>query len=153
MDDEDRVTSLGFLIFAREYFKSYETIQKNFPKITEVMHVKYYLLCHCIELTLKSELKFNKYPAVKLKSPLFGHDLDKLTLELRKYNIEILPKYLALMTSINIYYKTKQFEYPLIGYKKLVSLKELDEFASLIMLRMEFKIKEKISTELLTKNN
>jgi hypothetical protein len=54
---EARTIDRGFLNYAHEYYASYELIQGQHPKITEFFAVKFYLLCHSLELTMKAWLR------------------------------------------------------------------------------------------------
>jgi hypothetical protein len=140
LEDEDRITAKGFINFAREYFDAYKIIQTNSPKILEYIHVKYYLLLHAFELVFKSELRFYSYSVKKIKYE-FGHNLEKFLTELNsKHELLLDKKSMMMLIQVNQYYKSKQFEYPYIGYKELPPIVDLEGIVRLYIQRMIFHI-------------
>lgn len=125
MKIEDRITPKGFIVLAKEYYFSYLAVQEKFPSFVTQLHTKYFLICHSIELIMKAELRIRGVTARDLKSNLFGHNFDKLLTKLREFNILLDQESTILLRSINEYYRTKQFEYPLIGSKSLIRLEKL----------------------------
>lgn len=73
---EAGISDRGLLNYAQEYHASYKLIQKQHPKITEFFAVKFFLLCHSLELTMKVWMR-NKGAGYKELKDL-GHDLVKI---------------------------------------------------------------------------
>jgi hypothetical protein len=140
MTIEERVTPLGFLILAKEYYSSFLAVNEKYPQLVSQLHTKYFLICHCIELIMKAELRMKGITAKELKSSLFGHDFDKLLVRLYELDIMLDKQSTIQLGIINEYYKTKQFEYPLIGSKSLTPLEKLSSLAHLWMGKVEYHI-------------
>ena len=143
-DPIDRSSPRGFLNLAIEYYESFTTICDKYPSITAQLHTKYFLICHAIELVIKAELRIKGVESEILKSRLFGHDFSKLIVKLHEHNIIIDKQSMIRLESINEYYKTKQFEYPLVGYKELVPLDPLQSLAHLWINKVNAKINNRL---------
>lgn len=128
---EKRLTSRGLLRYSWDYFKAFEDLHEKYPKTTEMYEVKYYLLCHSIELAMKAFLRekgFTRKQLVKI-----GHDLERLIHMLYDNGVLIDVRSIERTFSLSGYYKTKQFEYPQTGYKELPSLKEMKSSTRLLL--------------------
>lgn len=136
MDEEleKRTTPQGLLRYAQEYFNAYKIINDKEPDKIKLYQVKFYLLCHAVELALKAYLKHKGYALKVLKSQKFGHDLKKLIDELMDKHQFLFSKddYIRLCM-INDYYCTKQLEYFRTGYKALPDIKEVEGITNLIV--------------------
>lgn len=143
MTIEERITPLGFLALAKEYYLSFLVVKEKYPQIVPQLHTKYFLICHCIELIMKTELRIKGISAKELKSSLFGHDFNKLLSRLNELDIVIDKQSTTQLMLINEYYKTKQFEYPLIGSKSLIPLEKLSSLAHLWMSKLEYHLRNK----------
>lgn len=128
---EKRLTSKGLIYYAWDYFYSFETLCKEFPKEIEKYEVKYFLLCHSFELGMKAYLREKGYTRKQLMS--IGHDLEKLINTLRSEEVLMDVKSMERTFGLNDYYKTKQFEYPLVGYKSLPLLDEMKRTVELLL--------------------
>lgn len=92
---------------------------------------------------MKTELRIKGISAKELKSSLFGHDFNKLLARLNELDILIDKQSTTQLMLINEYYKTKQFEYPLIGSKSLIPLEKLSSLAYLWMSKLEYHLLNK----------
>jgi hypothetical protein len=137
---ENRTTDRGLLRYGWDYYKAFIEVYKNHPKDTEMYQVKFYLLCHSLELALKAFLKHKGYTRKQLINN-FGHDLEKLLLELyRKYELIFDKESAQRIFHVNQYYNTKQFEYFQTGYKELVDINKLGDVTKLMLSKVESKI-------------
>ncbi len=128
---ETRLTSRGLIKYAWDYFKSFEDLHEKHPKSVERYEVKYYLLCHAIELAMKAFLHEKGYTRKQLSD--IGHDLEKLIQELRSKEVLMDVGSMTRAFTANQYYKTKQFEYPQTGYKELPNLDDMQSSAKLLL--------------------
>jgi hypothetical protein len=113
-------TSKGYanllLTTALEFYQTYVVIEENKPQDSNFIGMKHYLLCHALELTLKSWLvDTGKYNEDKLKKK-FGHDLEKLANAVKHEYDEPIPELNACSGYIQVLnpdYKSKGYEYPI----------------------------------------
>lgn len=137
---ETRTTDRGLLRYAWDYYKAFIEILENHPKDTEMYQVKFYLLCHSLELVLKAFLKHKGYSRKQLINN-FGHDLEKLLKELYSKHKLVFDKESAeRIFLVNQYYNTKQFEYFQTGCKELVDINKLGNVTKLMLSKVDFKI-------------
>ena len=128
---EQRTTYQGILNLSGEYIEAFKLIQNSNEKITYLFHAKFYLLAHSIELSFKAYLRYNGYKLNKLKN--IGHDLEAIYNELSSnYLYRLDRKTLAIIKSINMHYKNKEFEYPVTGVKNVADIKELAIVAEMV---------------------
>mgnify|MGYP001609530027 CR=1 FL=1 len=129
---ELRTTAQGLIRYARDYFKAYKIVQQQEPKIISLYQVKFYLLCHAIELALKADLKRRGYTRKQLLD--LGHNLENLLRLLKEKHEVILDaesmKQILLADSL---YSSKQFEYPQTGEKYLADFMKLELITGLIL--------------------
>jgi len=62
--------------------------------------------------------------------------------KLHEFGVSFSKKDMIMLEAINEYYKTKQFEYPLVGSKTLVRIEDLENFTHLLITRMDRKINQ-----------
>lgn len=127
---EKRLTSRGLLRYAFDYYHAFEHLDIKYSEL-EIYEVKYFLLCHSIELAMKAFLREKGYTRRQLINN--GHDLEKLIRLLRDNDVEIDVSSMVKTFSINNYYKNKQFEYPQTGYKELPSLDDMKTLSKLLL--------------------
>lgn len=138
-DLEERVSARGMIRYAHEYLQAYRIIKEKYPKTIDLYQVKFYLLCHAIELAFKAYLRHKRYTVIQLRG--YGHDLEKLLLEMyQKHKILLSKSWAEDLSQINAYYKTKQFEYFQTGYKQLVDIQNLENLTSKLIDMFGFKI-------------
>jgi len=126
-----RLTSRGLLRYAWDYYRAFEVLYEKFSKVTEMYEVKYYLLCHSIELAMKAFLREKGFTRKQLLG--LGHDLEKLIRTLYENGVVIDVESMKRTFSLNDYYKTKQFEYPQTGSKSLPSLDAMKSSTHLLL--------------------
>lgn len=133
---ELRTTAQGLLRYAGDYFRAYKIIQQQVPKIVSLYQIKFYLLCHSIELALKADLKRRGYTRKKLID--LGHDLEGL-LKLLKEKHEVLldAKSMKQISLANSLYKTKQYEYSQTGFKVLADFVMLESITLAILNKVK----------------
>jgi hypothetical protein len=117
--------SIGYLRFAKEYKAAAETLVDN-PQ--GLFFVTYYLFCHALELLIKAYLKAVGFGEDDLKTK-YRHNLEKLLQEAQNNGLD---KYVSLsgsevevISQINAYYKNKELEYLILGFKFFPPLNEL----------------------------
>lgn len=126
MSLEKTISAKGIFRFSVNYLDAYFIIKKSEPQWSKLFEVKYYLVCHSMELMLKSYLRDKGYSRKQLLE--FGHDLMELALELKnKFSFPFQKSDMAYISNISSYYATKQFEYIQTGYKIISDLDEIEE--------------------------
>lgn len=136
---ELRTTHFGLVRMSRDYINAFRIIQERNDKITFLFSVKFYLLAHSIELSLKAYLRFKGYKVTDLKK--LGHSLTRIYRELSsKFDYKLDEKPFAYIKIIDPYYKNKQFEYPVTGYKDVIELKDLEIITDMINTSTEWQI-------------
>lgn len=136
---EKRTTAKGLLNYALEYYSAYELVQKQHPKLTEYFSVKYYLLCHSLELTMKAWLRHNGATYTEMKK--LGHDLEKIMSVLHdEYSLLFSAEGQAMIRLVNQHYSQKEFEYSLIGTKSVPIITELASIVHLMISKARFDI-------------
>lgn len=129
---EQRLTSRGLITYAWDYFKSFGELNAQYPELKDRYEVKYFLLCHAIELAMKACLREKGYTREQLVA--IGHDLERLIEELRKNEMLIDDVERSIGISLaSQYYHTKQFEYPQTGCKYWPDLVQLNSCAELLL--------------------
>lgn len=143
---EERTTPMGLWRYSYEYYKGYTIIKKAEPSELSLVPVKFFLLCHSIELAFKAYLKHKGYTVKQLKN--FRHNLEQLMDELNsKHEINLSPNFVKVILDANVYYNSKQYEYFQSGYKILPDILNLENLARLFISKVEKKLRETISTE------
>lgn len=127
-DLEYRTTPRGMLYWATEFFEAYKIIQKEKGHFLALYQVKFYLLCHTIELLLKAYLLMKGYTVREIRSKAIGHNLIKLTnMVIDKEEVKISSEAYTLLAKVNAYYELKKFEYFERGYKDLLNIVDLEK--------------------------
>lgn len=131
---EERTTARGLLNYAQEYYAAYELVQRQHPKLTEFFAVKYYLLCHSLELTMKAWLRHRGVTYTEMKK--LGHDLEKImTVLYEQHQLLFSAESQAMIRIVNQHYSQKEFEYSLRGTK---SVPVITELAGTVHLQTKF---------------
>lgn len=140
---EKRVGTKGLLRYANNYFQAYKIIKEQKPRDLDLLEVKFFLLCHSLELGIKAYLR-TKLPRIKLIE--LGHDLEALLVEAyQRRGIVMGRRDLAIIRYANDLYKTKQFEYSQKGYKEIPSVNSLEDVVERLLGKIYFLIKGKKS--------
>jgi len=143
MDNTDeldkRTTPQGLLRYAQDYYRGFEIIHTQAPKGMEMYQVKFFLLCHSMELAMKSLLRLKGYSRKQLMND-FGHDLVKILQELGANEIIFDKKSYVVVSMANQLYKTKQFEYFQTGYKELPAITDLASTSHLFITKMLYRL-------------
>jgi hypothetical protein len=137
------ISPFGFHRYAKEYFRAalaYEPADGFSP-------VRYYLVCHAIEVCLKAFLLGKGVPKTKLKNPnLLGHDLVKVLARSRACGLDtyrpLTADEEAELVRANAYYSKKGFEYfevtkAATGYPDLPKLAVLEALCASLIERLE----------------
>lgn len=136
---DERTTARGLLNYAKEYYSGYELLQNQEPSIVKYFAVKYYLLCHSLELVMKAWLKKQGATYIELKR--LGHDLEKIMVLLHdSYGILFDAESQAMIKIVNQYYSQKEFEYALKGAKSVPVITELASIVHLLISKARFDI-------------
>lgn len=136
---EERTSAHGLLDYAHEYYASYELIQSQHPKLIEYFAVKYYLLCHSLELTMKAWLRHRGATYTQLKK--LGHDLEKImTVLYEKHQLLFGAESQAMIRLVNQHYSQKEFEYSLKGTKTVPEITDLAGTVHLLISKARFDI-------------
>jgi hypothetical protein len=138
---ERRTTPRGLINYAKEYYKGYETINREHPKDIDCLSVKYYLLCHSLELALKSRLRLNGLSYLELKK--LGHDLTKcIKILTEKYEFTFDSRTNEMITCLNQYYSNKEFEYFVMGYKSVPVITEIAQSVHSVIKKVDYDVKK-----------
>ena len=130
--DDIRTSPVGLLNTGKEFKKACEIVSKSCPDKhpslpnTDLYKVRLYLIGHAFELLFKSILLQYGVPLAKLRSKEFGHNIIFLIQKVEECKILILSnEKKGLLTLLNEYYKTKDFEYHVRGAKQYPYVSEL----------------------------
>ncbi len=136
---DNRTTARGLLLYAKEYYSAYKLIQKEHPDITKFFAVKFYLLCHSLELVMKAILRQHGVSYKQLKS--YGHDLRKLQSALyHLYKIAFDVTSHLEVELVNELYNNKEFEYHTKGSKQVPEITNLARTVHLLISKAHFDI-------------
>jgi len=121
------------------YAKSFAHAAAALPESTAPYEpVRYYLVCHAIELGLKAYLSLHGATMLELSESAYGHNLETILTAAEakglKEQLHISEAHRVEICKAAIYYGGKVFEYPAIGeacvgYPSLPDLQVLLEFA------------------------
>lgn len=132
----DRTSSMGLWTYGHNfYIAARALVDKNDPN-TRIP--AYYLISHCIEVTLKAYLRGAGVSLEDLKNPKkYGHNLEKclkkaLDKDVQKL-IQISDIEKLAIEMINEYYMDKQLNYIKTGYKEFPQISVLVEFAERLL--------------------
>jgi hypothetical protein len=127
----NRTNSMGLWTHAQEFYVASCVLVQ--PEHSHLIDPSYYLISHSIELALKAFLRGNGISLDELKNfKKLGHDLEKLleravSLELELY-LMLSQKDKFAISEINEYYKNKELEYIVTGYKSYPKIEFLISF-------------------------
>ncbi|MCA9391635.1 SET domain-containing protein-lysine N-methyltransferase [candidate division WWE3 bacterium] len=116
--ENTRTTSWGMFRYSQVFFKAYTLTENNAHGTADYYPADFFLALRSIELMLKAVLREEGVDVFDLKN--LGHDLPKM-LNLFKEYIALGEKESEVIVMLWEYYKSKEFEYPVTGYKRLVS--------------------------------
>lgn len=137
----------AFLHTSREYLQAYTVLKENDPKPTELYLVKFYLLCHSVELSLKAYLRLRGHEIKELRSREVGHDLfEMLKICNVQHNFVLSPGYTEVIKVVSTYYKSKEYEYFPQGDQLLIDIDILEEIAILLVKIIGARIFEEAKT-------
>ena len=117
MNQQNTSKNYAWLLYtiALEFHEAYIVIEKDTLKRHDFIGMRHYLLCHALELILKSWLvDTGKYNEDKLKEK-FGHDSEKLVNRVKQVygTSKELDPCAAFASILNPDYKSKGYEYPI----------------------------------------
>lgn len=127
------VECIKYLELSKEYFSAYQYIASESTNPVNKFHAKYFLICRSIEYLLKSWLLFDGITLDELKGRSYRHNLQKLLGAVLSAGIEKKLSMLVdkevqdIILRLNVFYDSKGFEYPEVGYKELPLYTQLDE--------------------------
>ncbi len=107
---------IGLWTYAHAFEKSASVLSASAVPFEPV---RYYLICHSIELALKAFLSLHGATMLELSENAFGHNLQKI-LEVAESkglsaDVALTPMHRAEIVSASAYYGGKVFEYPAVG--------------------------------------
>ena len=117
--DECKTTARAFIKVAEEYYQAFKIINskcpKRYAKVFPFPHVRYFLLCHSLELIFKAILLEKGYKWEVLKSKKIGHSLIKAATALKKEGVNIIlygHKKAIRQLDFHYWVNQKDFNYP-----------------------------------------
>ena len=127
----DQTNSMGLWTHANEFYQASCILVQ--PENEGLLHPSYYLVSHSIELALKAFLRGNGVSLEDLKNQRkFGHDLEKVFNKCIQLGLEsflpITEKDKFAIITIYDYYKTKELEYIVTGFKRYPKMELLTSF-------------------------
>jgi len=138
----ERSTARGFYNYARVYHDAFEELEKLSEGTARFYPATYFLASRSIELALKAILRFYEYSLDELSSNKFGHDLTNLIKEIETKNYLIFSeKEKEIIKSTDYWYRTKQYEYQIKGFKKLPRSEDLSFICVLLLDKVKSVIK------------
>lgn len=117
---------------AVEFHEAYLVIERDTLKRHQFIGMRHYLLCHAMELILKSWLvDTGKYNEEKLRNK-FGHDLKKLVSKVKQVygTSKELDECAAFASILNADYMSKGYEYPINNGRFIGT--ECDKFSAML---------------------
>lgn len=130
--EEERTSARGLLWYANDYYQAYQSLTEAHPKDIELLAPKFYLLCHSLELCMKSWLRHEGHSTKQLRD--FGHDLMAALTELiEKHDVTVAPAGIQSIDLANRYYDTKQYEYFIQGFKSLPEPTQLSTYVRMFL--------------------
>jgi len=126
---------------AVSFFKSAQHIQRALDGGALRLHFSlpvYYLYSHAIELLLKAFLRSNGVDRGRLASREYGHDLMALWAACLGQGFRcdepILAHAAETIALLSPYATSFEFRYPLVGYKSLPSLEDVEQTCAALMI-------------------
>lgn len=118
MDESNRTTAAGLWTDATEFAVAAKVLISDGRK--ELLTPSYCLSAHAIELALKAFLLSKAVTLQELKK--LGHDLEACLKRAKNLDlaesVSLAPKHEAVIRMLNSYYKAKEFEYRVTGFKE-----------------------------------
>lgn len=139
----ENISPIGFHHYAEEFLGAAQQFRHETAR--HFSPVRYYLLCHAIELVLKAYLLVVGVPKADLPKPGLRHDLTAILARAKGKGLEHLvgvsPEWDDTISKANEYYNKKGFEYfevsnALHGYKNLPSLATLEDMTVTLVHRL-----------------
>lgn len=117
--------------YATEHFKAFKILKDNTKSDTDLMYIKYYLLCRCLELCFKEHIVFNGICPFEDLANKYGHNLLVLMNDAESINyIDINSQEETIVKVLNNYYNSKEFEYPKTGLKTFPVIEDVEELCN-----------------------
>lgn len=131
---ERAVKPVDFLELGEDYYESYKSLKAQNPQPVALLPVKYYLLCHSLELGIKSLLRAYGLRLSEIKN--YGHDLLSAVKDLqdKESSLYFSSREHQIITLINDYYRRKSFEY---YQDSLQLLPPIEPLAQLVKLKLK----------------
>lgn len=143
---EERVSPLGMWTFADSYYQCYKICSEH-GRINYIL-VQYFLLCHALELGLKSILRAHQWSIPQLED--LRHDLVKTAMAVEwEVRFHFSEDEKATIRMANVHYKSKELEYHARGTKSFPGADQLANLTTKVLdnakqLAEESKAKEAI---------
>jgi hypothetical protein len=107
---------IGLWVYANHFLGAAKALPEPTVRFEPV---RYYLICHSIELSLKAFLSLKGATMVELSDPDYGHKLQKILTDANKKSLQstvsLSAEQLTEISKAEYYYKGKVFEYPAVG--------------------------------------
>ena len=130
----ERSKPKGFYNYAMVYHDAFEELDKLSGNMVRFYPATYFLASRSMELALKAVLRFYKYSLDELSGDKFGHNLTNLVKENEtKGYLVLTEREKETIEFTDFWYKTKQYEYQIIGSKQLPKSEDLS-FACVMLL-------------------
>lgn len=123
----------SFLVAARNLRSSVDNRDLRLPFDAPI----YFLYSHALELTMKAFLRGNGFPAMRLASREFGHQLQVLWKECTRQGLSITPKKRAFINGVieilDPVAMAYRFRYLKVGEASMPELDDMDRAVELLM--------------------
>ncbi len=103
-------------VTAQEFYQTYVVVEQSHSKMHDFLAMRHFLLCHALEVTLKSLLiDTGVYNEKMLKDRKLGHDLEALAHEVKQVYGQFpeVDACMGFIPVLNPDYKSKGYEYPI----------------------------------------
>lgn len=111
-----RIGPVGLWLYASHYLRAATLVSK--PEVP-FEPVRYYLVCHAIELALKAYLSLHQVTMLELSDNPYGHNLDAILAAAEAKGlstvVHLSDAETAEIRNATTYYNGKLFEYPAYG--------------------------------------
>ena len=130
--NDSRTSPIGLLNAGKDFQQACEIISGKLPDKhpsrpnTDLYKVRLFLVGHAFELLFKAILLQCDVTVEELRSKKYGHDIIALLDKVAEYKLfSITDTEKELLKILNGYYKEKDFEYHVQGYKTYPLVKDL----------------------------
>jgi hypothetical protein len=134
-----RTHAIGFVTDAKQMLKAAELLHESGE--WTVTFPTYYLLGHAIEVVLKAFLLASGEDLKKLKNKPYGHDIAKAAESVVEANHNfispLVQEYLPDIELLSGYYKAKELEYRVTGFKSFPQKERLLAFLQAVIPLIE----------------